>query len=122
MGISLWLGLVFASAFYLAGFGHYAISLLRDMGLELGSPSSLAILTAVILLVVAIAGTEKTGILQNGILAVLIVILLLLLSYGLLQTMGVKGQIEVPDSFAPKGYMPIFPTAALVFTSYLGFA
>src|SRR6056297_3941701 len=42
VGISLWLGLVFASAFYLVGFGSYAAAVLSELGLSLGFDPVLA--------------------------------------------------------------------------------
>jgi APA family basic amino acid/polyamine antiporter len=37
VGISIWLGLVFATAFYLVGFGNYAAALLLEAGIPVGN-------------------------------------------------------------------------------------
>jgi len=122
VGMSLWLGLVFASAFYLAGFGHYTVALLGDIGVSLGSPPVIAVLAGLILVIVAITGTEKTGRLQDSVLVILITILLFFLADGVLESLGVIGEVRTPVEFAPNGLGPILPVTALVFTSYLGFA
>jgi amino acid transporter len=37
VGLSLWFGLMFAPAFYLVGFGHYATAVLAEAGVSLGA-------------------------------------------------------------------------------------
>lgn len=119
VGISLWIGLVFASAFYLVGFGEYVASLVGvpDGGVMVAA----ALLGAVVLTGVSIGGTEKAGDLQNVIVAVLMGILAAFLTYGVLDSLGVIGATSPPERFAPYGAWPVLTTAALVFTSYLGF-
>jgi len=122
VGIGQWLGLVFASAFYLMGFGHYLSDLLRKLGVELPvSVVGLALGMAVLLTGVSITGTENTGDLQNWIVGTLLAILIGFLGHGALDVGGVFGVSQVPEAFFPYGTTPVFPTAALVFTSYLGF-
>lgn len=122
VGIAQWIGLVFASAFYLAGFGRYAVDLLRELGWELGTPASLIALGAALLLtLVNVLGTESAGKLQNLVVVTLTALLTLLFGYGALQATGVVGETQWPTPFAPRGVLPIFTTTALVFTSYLGF-
>ncbi|WP_336343155.1 APC family permease [Halalkalicoccus ordinarius] len=120
VGISLWIGLVFASAFYLVGFGEYAAALLGAGG---GGTvvTAIALAGAVLLTAVNIGGTEKAGELQNVIVALLLSILVAFLSYGMLDSLGVIGAPSPPERFIPYGIAPVFTTAALVFTSYLGF-
>jgi len=122
IGISQWIGLVFASAFYLSGFGQYAIDLLHKAGFELGDPVILiASGTALLLTVINLVGTEKAGKLQNRVVIVLMFLLSLLFGYGILNAVGLVGKAQWPVPFAPKGTWPIFTTTALIFTSYLGF-
>ena len=124
VGLGLWLGLMFASAFYLVGLGHYATAVLAEIGVGLPFDPVIAIglsfgagLTAL-----SIGGTENTAKLQNGVVGVLLVVLTGFLSYGVLDAAGVFGSEIVPEAFFPRGYFPVLTTAALVFTSYLGFA
>ncbi|MFC7199402.1 APC family permease [Halospeciosus flavus] len=126
VGISLWLGLVFASAFYLVGFGSYAVELLARAGVTIAWPvpptTALGFVFGALLTGMSFTGTENTAKLQNGVVALLLVILSLFLGYGGLDALGVFGRASTPETFAPFGTTPIVTTAALVFTSYLGFA
>ena len=131
VGISLWLGLVFASAFYLVGLGEYAVAALAEAGVPIGAGASPGASTLVIAIGVAVGigltamsmtGTENTAAIQNVVVGILMVLLSVFLSYGLLDAAGIFGTETVPEEFTPEGYLPIFTTAALVFTSYLGFA
>lgn len=122
VGVGQWIGLVFASAFYLTGFAQYAVDLLEELGVDLGNPFVLiAFAVAIILMIVNILGTKGVGKLQNRIVLALTIILSMLFGYGILNAFGLIGETSWPRSFAPKGYWPIFTTTALIFTSYLGF-
>jgi amino acid transporter len=124
VGLSLWFGLVFATAFYLVGFGFYAVDALTVAGLPV--EESLVIPLAVVLgaafTVLNVTGTENAAKLQNGVVALLLSILVAFLGFGALDALGIVGEPTAPTTFAPRGYFPILTTAALVFTSYLGFA
>lgn len=121
-GIGQWLGLIFASAFYLAGFGFYASDLLGRLGWTSGLPADwTAFTTGVLLTGVAILGTRKSGRLQDWVVAGLLLVLVGFLSYGLLDAFGAVGSPSLPGPFAPEGWRPVFGAAALIFTSYLGF-
>ena len=122
VGLGQWLGLVFASAFYLMGFGYYLTDLSAEVGLSVPVPVvGLALGGAVLLTGVSITGTENTGDLQNWIVGSLLVILGGFLGHGGLDVLGVFGRERVPETFFPYGTQPVFTTAALIFTSYLGF-
>ena len=122
IGIGQWMGLVFASSFYLYGFASYLIDLLRETGLEPGDPVILIGLAAALLLTfLNIWGTKSAGKVQNTVVLVLTGILTLLFLYGLLQALGIIGSSRLPTPFAPKGFTPVFGVSALIFTSYLGF-
>ena len=122
VGLGQWLGLVFASAFYLMGFGHYLSDLVRELGIDLPlSIVGLALGMAILLTGVSITGTENTGDLQNWIVGSLLAVLVGFLGHGGLDVLGVFGRRQVPEAFFPYGTLPVFTTAALVFTSYLGF-
>ena len=125
VGISLWLGLVFASAFYLVGFGSYGAAVLAEVGIVLSiSPvTALGLVFGVALTSLSLGGTENAATLQNAVVAILLVILTLFLTYGGLDALGLLGgPPSTPERFFRFGYGPVFTTAALVFTSYLGFA
>jgi amino acid transporter len=124
VGVSLWLGLVFASAFYLVGFGSYGAAVLAEIGVRVGARSvtAIALVFGGLLTVLSVTGTENTARLQNGVVALLLTILIAFLLYGGLDALGVYGRVRTPETFAPYGSVPVLTTAALVFTSYLGFA
>jgi len=122
IGTGQWIGLVFASSFYLTGFGQYAVNLIQELGFKIGDPVILvAFGTALLLLVINLLGTKGVGTFQNRVVVALTAILGLLFGYGLLNAVGFVGQAEWPAPFAPHGTWPIFTTTALIFTSYIGF-
>ena len=122
VGFGQWMGLVFASAFYLVGFGEYLVGVLEELGLSAGVPVTMvAVVTALLLTGINVTGTQNTGTLQKIVVLSLLVILTLFLGYGVLDASGGIGDAHLPESFAPFGGLPIATTAALVFTSYLGF-
>lgn len=122
IGVGQWLGLVFASAFYLYGFGSYLLDLLKEIGYQPGDPIILiGLATALLLTFINILGTKGAGKLQNNVVLVLTGILTLLFMYGVLQALGIIGEASLPKPFAPMGYSPVFGVSALIFTSYLGF-
>jgi len=127
VGLGLWLGLVFASAFYLVGLGHYIVAVLAEVGISLaglpvGPHVVLGLLFGAGLTALSVGGTENTAKLQNGIVVVLLAVLTGFLTYGVLDAAGVFGRQSVPQEFFSQGHLPVLSTAALVFTSYLGFA
>ncbi|MDS0258984.1 APC family permease [Haloarcula sp. S1CR25-12] len=124
VGLGLWLGLVFAAAFYLVGLGHYATAVLAEAGVELGVDPVVAIglLFGLALTALSIGGTENTAKLQNGVVGALLVVLTVFLTYGVLDAFGAFGGQNTPEAFFSQGTFPVLTTAALVFTSYLGFA
>ncbi|MFW5922291.1 MAG: APC family permease, partial [Halodesulfurarchaeum sp.] len=124
VGLSLWLGLVFASAFYLVGLGAYASAAIAEIGIDLtvNLAVPLGVAFAVGLTGASLAGTENSATLQNYIVGGLLIILAVFLTYGGLDAMGVFGRETIPEAFFPRGHLPVLSTAGLVFTSYLGFA
>ncbi|WP_276259079.1 APC family permease [Haloglomus litoreum] len=125
VGISIWLGLVFATAFYLVGFGNYAAALLAEAGVGLGGVPivmPMALVFGVLLTALNLFGTENAAKLQNYVVGLLLTILVLFLGFGGLDALGVFGSQSTPETFFRYGPFPMFTTAALVFTSYLGFA
>ncbi|MXV63043.1 amino acid permease [Natronorubrum sp. JWXQ-INN-674] len=124
VGLSLWFGLVFATAFYLVGFGYYAVDTLAELGIAVGEGLviPIALLFGAGFTILNVTGTENAAKLQNGIVALLLSILVAFLGYGGLDAVGLIGDPATPEQFAPFGPVPVLTTAALVFTSYLGFA
>ena len=128
VGLSLWLGLVFATAFYLVGLGYYALDALAEIGIVVGASSgvivsALAVLFGIGFTVLNVTGTENAAKLQNGIVALLLSMLTVFLAFGLLDAFGFVDAGTPPGEAANVWeVVPIMSVAALVFTSYLGFA
>lgn len=124
-GFGNWLGLAFASAFYVIGFGSY-LGLLLEVIVE---PPTLALgplvlseaqiggfLGAVIFIGVNYVSTEETGNLQNIIVFGLLGILFVFALLGIL-----VADFSTLTPLTPEGAGSILPGTALVFVSYLGF-
>jgi len=128
IGLSLWLGLVFATAFYLVGLGYYALDALAEVGVTIGAGSgaivpAIAVLAGIAFTVLNVTGTENAAKLQNGIVALLLSMLVAFLGFGLLEAFGFVDAGTPPGEAANVWEaVPILQVAALVFTSYLGFA
>lgn len=123
VGIALWIGLVFASSFYLFGFGVYLQEAFRQFGFGVDvHPTGVGIAAALVLTLVNVVGTEKAGELEDYLVFALLALLAVFLGYGISEALGIVGEPRVRREFAPHGVWPIFTTAALVFTAYLGFA
>lgn len=128
IGLSLWFGLVFATAFYLVGLGYYVLDSLAEVGISIGVSSGLlvpviAILSGIAFTVLNVTGTENAAKLQNGIVALLLSMLVVFLGFGMLEAVGVV-DTDTPPGEAENVWevLPVLSVAALVFTSYLGFA
>jgi len=122
VGVSQWLGLVFACAFYLAGFGEYCIELVQRLDLNIPQEIiAFALPATVVILIINIVGGEAVGKFQNTLVISLTLLIIALYFYGFLDVVGVTGKVKTFDSFFPKGKGVVFSTAALIFTSYLGF-
>jgi amino acid transporter len=69
------------------------------------------------------AGAAATGSFAlGGVVTLLLSILAVVLGWGSLGALGLLGRPSAPEQFLPFGPLSVLTTAALVFTSYLGFA
>ncbi|MHB9288504.1 amino acid permease [Halobacteriales archaeon Cl-PHB] len=121
-GMGNWMGLAFASAFYMIGFGGFLVELVGLPAIGLGvttlSPTQVAALLAgVAFVVVNYIGAKETGRLQNLIVITLVLILTLFSILG-----AMNADLSTLRPFAPFGYGQLLPGTALVFVSFLGFA
>ncbi|WP_418281775.1 APC family permease [Halorubrum sp. DTA98] len=124
-GFGNWLGLAFASAFYVIGFGSYLGLLLAAVvplpSLALG-PLTLefaqigGLIGGVLFIGINYVSTEETGNLQNLIVLGLLGILAVFALLGV-----VAADLSTLTPFTPEGTGAILPGTALVFVSYLGF-
>ncbi|MFB6179049.1 MAG: amino acid permease [Halorientalis sp.] len=119
-GWANWLGLAFASAFYMVGFGEY-IRTIAGLGetvalgpITTNTVTLLALLGGVFFVTVNYVGAKETGRLQNVIVVVLVAILTVFTIAGALRA----DPANLPTA---KGYGPMMVTTGIIFVSYLGF-
>ncbi|WP_336359875.1 amino acid permease [Haladaptatus sp. ZSTT2] len=120
-GWANWMGLAFASAFYMFGFGQY-VSVFVDVPtlalgpLTLTGAKIIALVGAALFTFINYVGAKETGRLQNIIVVTLVGILTVFTLVGALQA-----DISSLRPFAPDGYGPLLPVTGIIFVSYLGF-
>ncbi|MFB6311203.1 MAG: amino acid permease [Salinirussus sp.] len=120
-GIGNWMGLAFASAFYMLGFGGYVRTFLPVPPIPLGvltlsATQVSALIAGAAFVAVNYIGAKETGRLQNVIVVLLVSILTVFSVLGFLQA-----DLATLLPAAPKGWGPLLPGTALIFVSYLGF-
>ncbi|MFB6296284.1 MAG: amino acid permease [Halobacteriales archaeon] len=121
-GMGNWIGLAFASAFYMLGFGGFVVELVAlptvDLGvLTLNAEQLAALLAGATFVGVNYVGAKETGRLQNVIVITLVSILAVFTVLGAL-----NADLSTLTPIAPKGMDQLLPGTALVFVSFLGFA
>ena len=123
-GLGNWLGLAFATAFYVLGFGSYLGLVLAGVTtpeVALGpyglTDAQLGAMAATVgFVAVNYVSTKSTGDLQNVIVIGLLVIL------GAFVVAGTYvADLATLRPIAPEGIGPVLPATALIFVSYLGF-
>jgi amino acid transporter/nucleotide-binding universal stress UspA family protein len=121
-GWANWLGLAFASAFYMYGLGEYVNTLvgLGPVGagpLSFEAAQVIGLLGAVFFITVNYLGAKETGGLQIIIVSVLVGILSIFTVVGI-----INADLNALQPLAPPGALgEVLPVTAIVFVSYLGF-
>ncbi|MFD1646828.1 amino acid permease [Haloarchaeobius litoreus] len=119
VGLGMWAGLTFASAFYMIGFGQYLLPGLGDyIGLLAGwgdlGITVAALVMAAFLTGVNYYGVKETGALQNVIVLTLVGLIVAFLGLGFLSdpTIG---------EFNPQGWPSVAATIGTVYVTFIGF-
>jgi amino acid transporter/nucleotide-binding universal stress UspA family protein len=119
-GWANWLGLAFASAFYMVGFGQYVqqiFGLTAPIGLgpvAVDPVKLVALVGAALFVSVNYVGAKETGRLQNAIVILLVGILAVFTVYGAFRA--------DPANLPPAtGFDDMMAVTGIVFVSYLGF-
>jgi len=121
-GMANWLGLAFASAFYMYGLGEYVNRMIGVGDLALGpvvleAAQVIGLVGALFFIAVNYLGAKETGGLQIVVVSLLLGILTMFMAVGLLDADPSQiSQGQVPDAMSNLG-----PVTAVVFVSYLGF-
>jgi amino acid transporter/nucleotide-binding universal stress UspA family protein len=117
-GWSNWMGLAFASAFYMVGFGQYIAAIVPTvtLGPVTVEPSVkvVALIGGALFVLVNYVGAKETGKLQNVIVVILVAILAVFTVVGALRS-------DPANLPAAAGVGPMLTTTGLIFVSYLGF-
>lgn len=119
-GWANWLGLAFASAFYMVGFGQYIQAIIGLSGpltvgpLAISPVKLIALAGAALFVFVNYVGAKETGRLQNVIVMILVAILTVFTVVGALRA-------DLSNLPAGKGLSPLVTTTGIIFVSYLGF-
>jgi len=111
VGWGMWSGLMFASAFYMLGFGQYLTFFSANVPV-VGS----ALVMAALLVWINYRGVKETGNLQNLIVIVLLGSILVFVAFGVFQV-----EWSVLRPFNPKGWGAVAATAATIYVSFIGF-
>lgn len=113
VGWGMWGGLMFASAFYMLGFGQY-LTYFFPMGAT--GVAIAALVMAAILTGVNYYGVKETGALQNVIVLALVGLILVFIAFGVLNV-----DMETLDPFNPNGWPAVAATAGTVYVTFIGF-
>ena len=113
MGGCLWLSLVFASAFYMVGFGYYVADLLHT------SHVLLALLMTALLIGVNFIGAKEAGGLQNAIVAGLLIVLVAFVLRAVFSVDMDNLRPLVPPEIGMSGFLLVTP---VLFVTFMGFA
>lgn len=111
VGWSMWAGLMFATAFYMLGFGQYLTFFYGNMPV-----AAAALGMAALLIWVNFHGVKEAGALQNLIVIVLIGCILVFLAFGVF---NIDWQVFRP--FNPHGWGAVAATTATVYVTFIGF-
>ncbi|WP_254271846.1 amino acid permease [Haloarcula marina] len=119
-GWANWLGLAFASAFYMVGFGRYIARIFGLSGSIGVGPLSMEVVKLVALVgaglfvLINYVGAKETGRLQNAIVVLLVAILAVFTLLGTLRA----DPANLPEA---SSVVTTLETTGLIFVSYLGF-
>ncbi len=111
VGWGMWAGLMFATAFYMLGFGQYLAGLHPIFPIIAS-----ALVMGAILTLVNYRGVKETGSLQN---VIVILLVILIIGFIVLGLTAIDPTLLQP--FAPEGWGAVGLTAGTVFVTFIGF-
>ncbi|MCU4742602.1 amino acid permease [Natronoglomus mannanivorans] len=114
VGWGMWAGLMFATAFYMLGFGQY----LMDQPSDALAVVAAGLVMASLLVAINYRGVKETGSLQNVIVIVLVGLILAFILVGLL---NIDTGLLDPFVREGEGWPVVAATAGTVFVTFIGF-
>jgi len=112
VGWGMWIGLVFATAFYVIGFAQYLTYFVSDLPI-----GPIAAVLAVVLVGLNYYGAAEASVLED---AIVVTLLLLIVAFVGLGAPAVQGDLITP--FNPNGWIAVLATTGTVYVSFTGFA
>ncbi|MFB6269240.1 MAG: amino acid permease [Halobacterium sp.] len=113
VGWGMWGGLMFASAFYMLGFGQY-LTYFVPMGAT--GVAVAALVMAALLVAVNYYGVKETGALQNVIVIALVGLIVVFVAFGVLNV-----DMSTLRPFNPEGWGAVAATVGTVYVTFIGF-
>lgn len=111
VGWSMWAGLMFATAFYMLGFGQYLTYFYGNISVGLS-----ALIMAGLLVGINYRGVKEVGNFQNVIVVLLIGFILVFIAFGVF---NINWTVFRP--FNPNGWGAVAATSATVYVTFIGF-
>jgi amino acid transporter/nucleotide-binding universal stress UspA family protein len=111
VGWSMWAGLMFATAFYMLGFGQYLTYFYGDVPVALS-----ALIMAALLVMINYRGVKEVGNFQNIIVILLIGFIIVFVAFGIF---NINWTVFKP--FNPNGWGAVAATSATVYVTFIGF-
>lgn len=111
VGWSMWAGLMFATAFYMLGFGQYLTYFYGEIPVALS-----ALIMAALLVMINYRGVKEVGNFQNIIVILLIGFILVFVTFGMF---NIDWAVFRP--FNPEGWGAVAATSATVYVTFIGF-
>jgi amino acid transporter/nucleotide-binding universal stress UspA family protein len=111
VGVGMWAGLMFATAFYMLGFGQYMTYFFGDLPVQYA-----ALVMAALLVGINYRGVKEASFLQNFIVIGLIGLILVFVSVGVVEV-----DMGTLDPFNPGGWIAVVSLSATLYVSFIGF-
>lgn len=112
VGWGMWIGFVFATAFYAVGFAQYLTYLAGDLPIPL-----VAAALAIALIGLNFYGAAEAGELEDAIVATLVILI-----FGFVAAGAPSVQTEQLRPFAPQGWTAVLATTGTVYVTFIGFS
>lgn len=111
VGLGMWSGLTFATAFYMLGFAQYMTYFYGDIPIAVT-----ALIMAFLLIFLNYRGTKETATFQNLIVILLAGFIIVFLSVGVFEV-----DMDTLSPFNPDGWGAVAATSATVYVTFIGF-